>query len=145
MSKSDLDYVPPTCLFLVFHLPLFLLVRSSWYTELIPGWATFLHSFPFLPHYCLDLFFCMAYLVVGCSSGRSLRYSGSLSASLSSPFASNFFCIFLVTVVFNSLIGLVFLSFGFNTLFVTSFFPILLSDLLVILTVFLVSHLVTLL
>lgn len=145
MIIPTLNYYKLTLFFLISHLPFFLLVRSSWYAKLIPStlltvWADVLHSLPFVTHYLLDSFFCMFYIFVGCFLSYNLRLNYATSL-LNSPFITNLIYIVLVTLSFNSIIGLVLRCCSPQATFLTCFFPILFSDLIAITTIFSLSYL----
>lgn len=134
MISPILNYYKLTLFFLLSHLPIFLAVRSPWYLKLIPEAVTF-HRLPFVTHYLLDLFFCMLYTAVGATIGYNLS-SYCAHSVFSNPFIIYLVSLALVTIVFNSTTSLVLWCRNIQVVFVTSFFSILLSDLIVISTIF---------
>ena len=130
-----------TALFTAFHFCFFGFVRySSSYSLLIPKWSKLLRRMPFLRHYVLDWLFCFVYTGVGCYVGRRLfRQKLKLKNSLISDplglvLVTSFLnSLFYLIAVFNHSVNL------FALVFMQEFGLILLSDILVLTTIFYVG------
>ena len=126
-----MNWVILILLFALLHLPGFLFVRySDWYLEALPAWARMLRNIALVKHYLLDLGFQIFYVAVGGYLGYLLRTYVLMMPGV----VSDFVCIFLVTILFNSL-----LHWCVPSLFVGEFFGVLVSDLAFILGVWVVG------
>ena len=127
-----------SALFTIAHFFCFSYTRySAAYLRALPKWATLLRLLPFSVCLTIDWCFCYLYMGLGCYIGRRLfrQVLGLQSGLISDPLG-----IALVVMVLNSLFYLVAVWSGSSNpyvlAFIQEFWRILLSDLVVLISIF---------